>query len=343
MAIYSIIGGDGKEYGSVTADDLRRWIAEGRLNAQSLAKAEGEAGFRPLSTFPEVADAFVSLPQEPGTLPVFSPAGIAEGDYELDIGDCMSRGWTLFKENMGTFLGACIVAMLLAGIGFFIINTILVMLVPKMILASPVWRQIFNVAVQAGVALVIAPFFGGIFYIFIQRVRGRPADVGNIFIGFQKAFAQLFLGNFVVGFFVGLCLMPFNFEWATKVEPIIEQMRNASPANVQSILPEFWSAIFGTLPIFAICMIPVTYLSVNWQFTLPLIIDKGMKFWPAMMVSWKKVHRHWWLLLGFTVVVGLLNLAGACACCIGLLFTIPIGIAATMFAYETIFGESQTR
>jgi len=56
--MYIIIGGDGKEYGSVTADDLRKWVAEGRLNAQSLVKAQGDAAFRPLSAFPEFADIF---------------------------------------------------------------------------------------------------------------------------------------------------------------------------------------------------------------------------------------------------------------------------------------------
>ena len=55
--MYKIIGGDGNEYGPVTEADLCKWIAEGRLNAQSLAKAEGEAGFRPLSSFPEFAGA----------------------------------------------------------------------------------------------------------------------------------------------------------------------------------------------------------------------------------------------------------------------------------------------
>ena len=54
--MFTIIGGDGKEYGSVTAEDLRKWIAEGRLSAQSLAKAEGDAEFRPLSAFPEFAN-----------------------------------------------------------------------------------------------------------------------------------------------------------------------------------------------------------------------------------------------------------------------------------------------
>jgi hypothetical protein len=39
-------------------EDLRKWIAEGRLNAQSLAKAESDAEFRPLSAFPELASLF---------------------------------------------------------------------------------------------------------------------------------------------------------------------------------------------------------------------------------------------------------------------------------------------
>src|SRR5208283_829213 len=54
---YTIIGGDQKPYGSVTADDVRRWIADGRLNAQSLAKEENDTEWRPLSAFPEFADA----------------------------------------------------------------------------------------------------------------------------------------------------------------------------------------------------------------------------------------------------------------------------------------------
>jgi hypothetical protein len=76
MATYTIIGGDGKEYGSVLAEDVRKWIAEGRLNAQSLAKAESDAEFRPLSTFPEFADTFV--PQAP-PLP-FGTAAAEAGD-----------------------------------------------------------------------------------------------------------------------------------------------------------------------------------------------------------------------------------------------------------------------
>jgi uncharacterized membrane protein len=85
----------------------------------------------------------------------------------------------------------------------------------------------------------------------------------------------------------------------------------------------------------------MTYLTVCWQFTLPLVIDKGLAFWPAMKTSFVMVNKHWWQLFGLTIVVGLVSAAGVLACCVGVLFTAPIGIATVMFAYETIFSESR--
>ncbi len=41
MATYTIIGADGKEYGPVSGEDLRTWIADGRANAGTRMRAEG--------------------------------------------------------------------------------------------------------------------------------------------------------------------------------------------------------------------------------------------------------------------------------------------------------------
>lgn len=68
--MYIVIGGDGKEYGPISGEDLRRWVAEGRVNAQSLAKAESDAEFRSLSTFPEFSHLF-------GIAPAAATPGIA--------------------------------------------------------------------------------------------------------------------------------------------------------------------------------------------------------------------------------------------------------------------------
>ncbi|MGO9245413.1 MAG: CD225/dispanin family protein [Verrucomicrobiia bacterium] len=53
--MFKIIGGDGRPYGPVSADQIRQWIAEGRANAQTLAQAEGSVEWKPLGLFPEFA------------------------------------------------------------------------------------------------------------------------------------------------------------------------------------------------------------------------------------------------------------------------------------------------
>jgi len=73
--MYLIIGGDGKEYGPISGADLRRWVAEGRLSAQSMVKAESDAEFRTLSTFPEFADVFAVPAPEPGMAPMLATGG----------------------------------------------------------------------------------------------------------------------------------------------------------------------------------------------------------------------------------------------------------------------------
>jgi hypothetical protein len=78
MANYVIIGGDGKEYGPITSADIRQWLAEGRLSAQSLAKSESDAEFRPLEKFPEFAELF-NRPVTPTRPPAISPSNVDDG------------------------------------------------------------------------------------------------------------------------------------------------------------------------------------------------------------------------------------------------------------------------
>ncbi len=72
--MYRIIGADQKEYGPIPADQVRQWIADRRLNANSLAMPDGGSEWKALSTFPEFAAAisiaapvFPALQQTPGT------------------------------------------------------------------------------------------------------------------------------------------------------------------------------------------------------------------------------------------------------------------------------------
>lgn len=68
--MYKIVGGDQREYGPATSDQVREWISSGRASGQTLASFESSA-WKPLSTFPEFADA----------LRVASPPPLPQGVY----------------------------------------------------------------------------------------------------------------------------------------------------------------------------------------------------------------------------------------------------------------------
>jgi len=67
--LYKIIGADGKEYGPVTTEQLRQWIAQGRANAQTRTLSENGTDWQPLGSQPEFANAFAAATSTP-----FAPA-----------------------------------------------------------------------------------------------------------------------------------------------------------------------------------------------------------------------------------------------------------------------------
>ena len=75
--MYKITGADGKEYGSITIDQLKKWIAENRVNRQTSVKAEGDTDWKPLDSLPELAGAFIP--------PLISPAPAPATNSGLNV------------------------------------------------------------------------------------------------------------------------------------------------------------------------------------------------------------------------------------------------------------------
>lgn len=66
-ATYKILGGDQREYGPVTAEQLCAWIAQHRANGQTLVLPEGTQQWKPLSALPEFSAALAAGPTTPPT------------------------------------------------------------------------------------------------------------------------------------------------------------------------------------------------------------------------------------------------------------------------------------
>ena len=108
--MYKIIGADQREYGPVTVEQIREWIAEGRVNRQTKVQAEGGGEWRPLTEFPELVELLTgtitgpAVPPLPATAPA-TPArtsGLAIASLVLGILGFCSFGLTAL---LGLILG----------------------------------------------------------------------------------------------------------------------------------------------------------------------------------------------------------------------------------------------
>ena len=77
--MFKILGADGKEYGPVTIDQIKKWIIEGRANRETMAQQTGDSNWKTLGEFADFGDALGIPPPVQGAVqpPVATPARIA--------------------------------------------------------------------------------------------------------------------------------------------------------------------------------------------------------------------------------------------------------------------------
>ena len=300
--MFTILGGDHKEYGPVTAEQLRLWIAEGRANAQTLARMEGTTEWKPLAAFPEFAGSLRGMPSAapagtPGGAAVVPTEVVLGRDYSLDIGSCITRSWELVKQNLGPVVGISLLVMVV----MFVVNQVVGLLSRPAITSLITERRVSvgGVAMIFLASILTTPVYivltAGLLKYYLKLIRGERAGLADAFSGFGPAIGQLILLGLVSGILslIGYCL----------------------------------------------CILPGIYLTVSWMFAVPLVIDRGMGFWEAMEFSRRVIAKHWFLMFALQLVCGLLAVCGLIACCIGVLVSMPLGTAALMYAYEDICGR----
>jgi uncharacterized membrane protein len=313
--MYKIIGADGKQYGPVTAEQLRLWIREGRANAQTRAQAEGTDEWKPLGEFLEFAD------QTPAAAPaaLLDPAAIAARDYRVDIGACVSRSWELLKNNLAVLIGASLIY------GLIMIAFALISMIPFVSILSEIAQVIVG-----------GPLVGGLYWVFLCRLRGEPAEASDVFAGFKRAFGNLILVQLVSGILAFLAVIP-GLVMAGIGIALTFAGRGHGHMAMQA--PGVALIVFGAILFLAgICV--AVYLTNCWVFSLPLVVDKRMGFWGAMKLSRTVVRKHWWGVFGFMFVMGLLGIAGLLVCGVGIIFTAPLAMGAIAYFYNDVFGTA---
>ena len=199
---FKIVGGDGKEYGPIDLVTLQQWMREGRVAGQTQVWDSRTGNWQPAAQIAELAAALGTPSPAPPVAPTVPSAATPPGvelatevlqrDYTVAFGDWFGQGWDFFKANMGFALGACWIVFALA----FVASAIGVI-------------PCLGHVVQLAFNLIVQPvLIGGMWYVLLQRRRGLPVGLGDVFSGFNMFFAQAILVNLIMGLLILATLVP---------------------------------------------------------------------------------------------------------------------------------------
>src|SRR5690349_10035091 len=97
--MYRIIGTDGRQYGPVPADQIRRWIAEGRVDSRTAIFTDGAKDWTFVGLLPEFAALFpagappvITLPLQARKTNPWATAGLVFGILSM-LCFCMCGGY----------------------------------------------------------------------------------------------------------------------------------------------------------------------------------------------------------------------------------------------------------
>jgi hypothetical protein len=302
--MFTILGTDGKEYGPVSADKVREWIAGGRANAQTQIKPAGAAEWTTIGALPE----FSSPPAAGAAVPAVaapSPgvdAMAAQAGGPLDITGCIKRGFAAGAANYWPILGVSLLVGLCNGI----------------VGAIPILGMVATFTLT-GV------FYGGLYYYVAKKVRGEPTEIGDAFSGFSVCFGQLVLATLVVmiltiigfvclilpGIYLAVCWL---FTYVLVRDKGL-QFWDAMELGRQVITRQ-WFRVFGLLLLIGLIALVI------------LAVPVGMIL--AATMTMKSGGTPSFLLLG-------LGIAGTLAC---ILVMMPFLTAILLQAYEDLFGSA---
>lgn len=266
--MFTIIGGDGKEYGPVPASQVRAWMAGGRADLNTKARRLGEEDWRPLSEFSEFSDGAATpppLPTEPAR-PAASMDARALADEliaragKLDLKSCLSRGWDLWLENLGRLVLAYLVLI---------------------VVTAPLGLVAFH-QIPVLSLLLSGVFMAGLFRYALKLLHGQIPSVADLFAGFREAFGPLVVASIVIVILVTLGCFCFilpgiylAIAWAFTYPLILEKKLGFWQAMSVSrrVITRSWWRMFLLVIIGALLsLLGLAALIIGVFLTLPIAI-----------------------------------------------------------------------
>jgi hypothetical protein len=321
---YKIIGGDHKEYGPATLEEVRQWILDGRVSGKTLVQLVGSGEWKPLATFTEFSDDLKGQALLFGSALTQSTAApealLSVASPELRIVHCLARSGRLFSANFGLIAGACIL--------FWVLSMAC---------------QFFPCIGPILYWFIHGALYGGLYLVFIRKIRGEPAAVTDVLTGFGPTFLQLSLAGFVtgllttIGYFV--CVLPGIYLMVAWIF--------ALPVVADRKL-EFWSAMelsrrvatrvwFKLGLLLLLAFLPLILVHLYAQ------VKSTWMIYPALQELFRSGQPDLKRIVDIGMEAAKANMPLMLTEKVVLLFNLPLAIGAVAYAYEDLFGSGPAR
>lgn len=219
---------------------------------------------------------------------------------EFTLESAFNNGWYAMKKNMGILVGG-------TAIWFFI--HMIFSLIPFI---SMIYALFFSTTMMSG-----------LFLLGLHAVRNQNPQIGDIFGGFQR------FGRTIGAGLLNMLIVLACFAPVLLALPAIEMMRKNGPNEALELTLIFSSMLISI----AIC-VP---LMIRWSLTLFFIMDNNCTgVIDAFNRSAKATKGARLKLLGYGIVIMLIAEAGFLACCVGIIFTLPMGFCMSSVIYEAL-------
>jgi hypothetical protein len=218
--------------------------------------------------------------------------------------DCLKASKELLGDQYWLFLGIAVVGILIAS------------------------------AVPFGI--LMGPMMCGIYYCYFRRMRGESVEFGMLFKGFdyfvESLLATLMLVGLTLVLTLPLCGLLFG--------GIMALAAAAGPQGHGGGEPPLF-ALFGMMGIFYVAILLVSLIAmVFFAFAYPLILDRGMKAWPAVCTSCRAAWANFGGMLGLMCLLMLISVVASLCCYVPALLFMPFYMGALAVAYRKVFPET---
>ena len=251
------------------------------------------------------------------------------GGGTVGVMDATRMGWRLMMADFWPIWVVGLVAYaILAAIG----------VVGGVIGIVPILGPIINGCIQLAAGIFLQPpIMAGLFYAMRNCIDGGPAEAGGIFEGFRQRYWQsvvaVLLPN-IIGFVAGVLI------GGIVVAAVI--IGEEAGGDEEAVI-----AVGIALAIAIPLAIILGLVMLLFLFSLLAVWDHPESGWEAMKDSVRVVKAHYWSCFGlallFVVITVAAALAGLIACCVGVLFTMPVVMvwwsATLIYLYRSWTGQ----